>query len=141
LLLDDALLALLDDDVLLDDVLLIEDVETLLDTELDRLLVLDIEEVDETTEDADDADETLVALLVLEALLGVLDDTLDDTDEAIEELLTLPLPAALDELFATVPPLQAAISTVITAIDNILSVRCFPDTFIMFITILIHMLC
>jgi hypothetical protein len=69
------------------------------------------------------------------------DDTLDDTDEAIEELLTLPLPAALDELLTTVPPLQAAISTVITAIDNTLSVRWFPDTFTIFITILIHMLC
>jgi hypothetical protein len=129
LLLDDELLTLLDD------VLLIEDVETLLDTELDRLLtallVLDIAEVDET----------LVTLLVLEALLVVFDDTLDDTDEAIDELLTLPLPAALDELFATVPPLQAAISTASTAIDNTLSVRWFPDTFTIFITILIHVLC
>jgi hypothetical protein len=74
-------------------------------------------------------------------MLVVFDDTLDYTDEVIEELLTLPLPAALDELFATVPPLQAAISTVITAIDNILSVCWFPDTFTIFITILIHMLC
>jgi hypothetical protein len=119
LLLDDALLTLLDDDVLLDDELLSEEAETLLDTELDRLLVallvLDIEEVDET----------LAALLLLEVLilLELVDDTLDDTDEAIEELLTLPLPAALDELFATVPPLQAAISTAITASEKCLPVK------------------
>ena len=91
--------------------------------------------------DIAEVDETLVTLLVLEALLVVFDDTLDDTDEAIDELLTLPLPAALDELFATVPPLQAAVSTASTAIDNTLGVRWFPDTFTIFITILIHVLC
>ena len=93
LLLDDKLLALLD--VLLDDAA--DDIEDefddmLLDDELleliTTLLLLDM----------DDALETLDALL---------NDMLDDTDEVTEELL--PLPAALDELLATDPPVQALI--------------------------------
>jgi hypothetical protein len=112
------------DDLLLDDELL---------ALLTALLVLDIEEdFDETT---DDADETLLVLLTLdiddkdddettededdillapdiddaeETLAARLEDTLDDVEE-IDELLTLPVSAALDEPFTTVPPVQPLI--------------------------------
>jgi hypothetical protein len=94
------LLELLDDvdevdDLLLDDALLevrLDDDETDTDDLLldDELLGLDIE----------DADETLVVLL---------DDTLDELEET-DELLTLPVPAALDEPFVTLPPVQALVS-------------------------------
>jgi hypothetical protein len=104
------------DDLLLDDELL---------ALLTELLMLDIEEdFDETTEEED---ETLLALLALdidddnddnddnddddaeETLVVLLEDTLDDLEDIADELLTLPVSAALDEPFTAVPPVQALI--------------------------------
>jgi len=114
LLLDDKLLALLD--VLLDDAA--DDIEDefddmLLDDELleliTMLLLLDIDE----------------ALETLEALLN---DMLDDTDEVTEELL--PLPAALDELLATEPPVHAVPRSAIATTNKHLVLNLHAAVFI-----------
>jgi hypothetical protein len=86
------------DDLLLDDKLL-----TLLIT----LLALDIEETDET----------LVELLTLDK--EETEETLDAWDDVADVLLTLPLPAAFDELLPAVPPEHAAVSNAIAVIGTI----------------------
>jgi hypothetical protein len=109
------------DDVLLDAALL-----TLLDVLLD-----DADDIDDMLPD----DELLETLLVLdsedrdEALDALLDEVFDDFDEVANELLTLPLPAALDELLATVPPVQPLAASTLNSRQNNIT-----DLFIMAIT-------
>jgi hypothetical protein len=101
-----------EDDLLLEDELLTDDV-ALLDAEFDRLLAtllaLDIEDDDNET----DEDEALLTLDIdddEEMLVEVFDlllDMLDELEEIADELLILPVPVVLDELFpTTVPPVQ-----------------------------------
>lgn len=73
--------------------------------------------------DNEDVDDTLDTLL---------DEVVDDCDEVTDELLTLPLPAALDDALVPVPPVQPHKTNVIASIPTHLTSTLYFAAFINF---------